>query len=104
MQFALRQRDLPWALGTTATICGRQEPYHIDMHALSTCHNPLTDRLIVAQGSSLDDKPQRGYFTPELQGVSPSQPMSHRVSRLACSLAVVCGVSQIGRASCRERV
>jgi hypothetical protein len=36
--------------------------------------------------------PQRS-FTPEIQGVSTSQHMSHSVIRLACYLAVVCGVS-----------
>ena len=33
------------------------------------------------------------YFTPEIKGVSTSQHMSHSVIRLACYLAVVCGVS-----------
>ena len=60
---------------------------------LSTFHHPVTYRFIVAQGSSLNAQHQRVYFTPEIQGVSPSQPMSHSVIRLACSLAVVCGVS-----------
>src|SRR4029434_8079594 len=63
------------------------------IHELSTFHNPLKYRFIVAQGSSLDDKNQRVYFTPEIKGVSTSQHMSHSVIRLACYLAVVCGVS-----------
>jgi hypothetical protein len=92
-QFDLRKRDFPCALGTTATLCGRQEPYHSDMHALSTFPHPLTSRFIVAQGSSLDAKNQRVSFTPEIKGVSTSQPMSHSVIRLACSRAGVCGVS-----------
>src|SRR4029434_299610 len=41
----------------------------------------------------LDAQNQRRSFTPELQGVSTSQHMSHSVIRLACYLAVVCGVS-----------
>jgi hypothetical protein len=93
IQFDLRKLDFQCALGTTATICWRQEPYHIDIHELSTFHNPLKYRFIVAQGSSLDDKNQRVYFTPEIKGVSTSQHMSHSVIRLACYLAVVCGVS-----------
>src|SRR5207302_1118740 len=48
---------------------------------------------IVAQGSSLNDQNQRVYFTPTIKGVSTSQHMSHSVIRLACDLAVVCGVS-----------
>jgi hypothetical protein len=45
------------------------------------------------QGSSLNDQNQRVSFTPNIKGVSTSQHMSHRVIRLACYLAVVCGVS-----------
>ena len=41
IQFDLRKLDFQCALGTTATICWRQEPYHIAMHELSTFHNPL---------------------------------------------------------------
>lgn len=50
-------------------------------------------RFIVAQGSSLEDQQQRQYFPPALQGVSTAQHMSKSVIRLACSRAVVCGVS-----------
>jgi hypothetical protein len=93
IQFDLRKLDFQRALGTTATICWRKEPYHVDIHELSTFHNPITYRFIVAQGSYLNDQNQRVYFTPELKGVSTSQHMSHSVIRLACYLAVVCGVS-----------
>jgi transposase len=41
----------------------------------------------------MNDNDQRIYFTPTIKGVSTSQPMSHSVIRLACYLAVVCGVS-----------
>ena len=41
----------------------------------------------------MDDQNQRRYCTPALQGVSTSQHISHSVIRLACYLAVVCGVS-----------
>src|SRR2546428_7995657 len=93
IQFDLRKRDWQGALGTTATICWRQEPYHVDIHELSTFHNPIKYRFIVAQGSYLDDQNQRVYFTPDIQGVSTSQHMSKSIIRLACYLAVVCGVS-----------
>src|SRR5712691_9959434 len=93
MTFDLRKLDLQRALGTTAPICWRKEPYHVDMHELSTFHNPILYRFIVAQGSSLDGKNQRMDFTPHIKGVSTSQPMSHSIIRLSCSLAVVCGVS-----------
>jgi len=93
IQFDLRKLDFQRALGTTSTICWRKEPYYVDIHELSTFYNPITYRFIVAQGSYLNDQHQRVYFTPELKGVSTSQHMSHSVIRLACYLAVVCGVS-----------
>ncbi len=93
IQFDLRKLDFQCALGTTATICWRQEPYHVDIHELSTFHNPIKYRFIVAQGSYFNDQNQRVYFTPDIQGVSTSQHMSKSIIRLACYLAVVCGVS-----------
>jgi transposase len=91
--FDLRKHDFQRALGTTSPICWRKESYHIDIHELSTFYNPMLYRFIVAQGSYLDGQNQRRYFTPEIKGVSTSQHMSHSVIRLACYLAVVCGVS-----------
>ena len=46
MQFDLRKLDVQCALGTTATICWRQEPYHIDIHELSTFHNPIKGSVL----------------------------------------------------------
>ena len=51
IQFDLRQHDFHSALGTKATIWGRKESYHVDVHELSTFHNPIAYRFIVAQGS-----------------------------------------------------
>ena len=93
IQFDLRQHDFHDVLGTQATICWRKDSYHVDVHELSTFHNPILYRFIVAQGCYVDDQNQRRYFTPATQGVSTSQHMSHSVIRLACYLAVVCGVS-----------
>ena len=93
IQCALRQLDCQRVLGTTSTICWRKEPYTVEIHELSTFHNPIKYRFIIAQGSYLNDQNQRVYFTPDIQGVSTSQHMSHSVIRLACYLAVVCGVS-----------
>ena len=91
--FELRQHDFHQELGTTSTLSWRKEAYHVDIHELSTFHNPIMYRFIVAQGSYLDGQHQRRYFTPEIKGVSTSQHMSHSAIRLACYLAVVCGVS-----------
>ena len=84
IQFDLRHLDFQHALGTTATICWRKEPYHVDIHELSTFHSPIMYRFIVAQGSYLNDQNQGVYFTPDIKGVSTSQHMSHSVIRLAC--------------------
>jgi transposase len=93
IQCDLRQLDLQRTLGTTSPVCWRQDVSHVDIPALSTFHNPIKYRFIVAQGYSLNDQKQRGYFTPDLQGVSTSQHRSQSIIRLCCSLAVVCGVS-----------
>ena len=91
--FDLRQHDFQQELGTQARLYWRKESYHVDVHELSTFHNPITYRFILAQGFYLDAQNQRRSFTPEIKGVSTSQHMSHSVIRLACYLAVVCGVS-----------
>ena len=93
IQFDLRQLDFQRELGTTSPICWRQDVYHVDIHELSTFHNPIKYRFIVAQGYYLNDQQQRVYFTPDIQGVSTSQHMSQSLIRLCCYLAVVCGVS-----------
>jgi hypothetical protein len=93
IQFDLRKLDFQRELGMTSTICWRKELYHVDIHELSTFHNPIKYRFIVAQGSYLNDEKQRIYFTPDIQGVSTSQHMSKSIIRLSCYLAVVCGVS-----------
>jgi Transposase len=93
IQFDLRKLDFQRVLETTSTICWCKAPYTVEVHELSTFHNPIKYRFILAQGSYLNDQHQRVYFTPEIQGVSTSQHMSHSVIRLACYLAVVCGVS-----------
>jgi hypothetical protein len=91
--FDLRQRDLPHELGAPSTLSWRKEAYHVDVHELSTFHNPIKYRFILAQGYYLDGQNQRRYFTPDIKGVSTAQHMSHSSIRLACYLAVVCGVS-----------
>ena len=93
IQFDLRKHDFQQEWGTKATLCWRKESYRVAVHELSTFHNPMTYRVIVAQGSYVNDKDQRMYCTPTIKGVSTSQHMSHSVLRLACYLAVVCGGS-----------
>jgi len=52
--FDLRKHDFQQELGTQATLCWRKESYHVDVHELSTFHNPMMYRFILAQGSYLD--------------------------------------------------
>ena len=73
IQFDLRKHDFQQELGTKATLCWRKESYPVDVHELSTFHHPMTYRFIVAQGSYVNDKDQRMYFTPTIKGVSTSQ-------------------------------
>src|SRR5260370_3364124 len=77
IQFDLRQHDFHDELGTQAKIWWRKESYHIDVHELSTFHNPMTYRFIVAQGFSMNDHGQRIYLTPTIKSVCTSQPMGH---------------------------
>ena len=64
------------------------------MHELSTVHNPIQYRFILAQGYYFDEDGQRIDCTPAIKGVSTSQHMSQSSIRLSCYLAVVCGVSR----------
>jgi hypothetical protein len=89
----LRQHDCQSELGTKAKLCWRKDLSQGDRHALATFHNPIKYRFIVAQGYYLNEQNRRMSCTPDMQGVSTSQPMSQSVLRLSCSLAVVCGVS-----------
>ena len=45
--------------GATSTLAWRKEAYYVDIHALSTFHNPITYRFLVAQGAYLNDQNQR---------------------------------------------
>jgi hypothetical protein len=49
IQFDLRKLDFQCALGTTAPICWRQEPYHVDIHELSTFHNPIKGSVLIVE-------------------------------------------------------
>jgi hypothetical protein len=40
IQCDLRNLDFQRALETTSTLCWRQEPYAVELHDLSTFHNP----------------------------------------------------------------
>jgi len=44
--FDLRKHDFQQELGPQATLCWRKESYHVDVHELSTFHNPIMYRFI----------------------------------------------------------
>ena len=67
IQFDLRKHDFHQESGTKAPLWWRQESYHVDVHELSTFHNPITYRFIIAQGSYLDAQHQQRFFTPEIR-------------------------------------
>jgi signal transduction histidine kinase len=90
IQFDLRKHNFQQELGTQAKLCWHKESSHVDVHELSTFHNPIRYRFILAQGSYLDDNKQRIDFTPAIKGVSTSQHMSHSVIRLSCYLVTGC--------------
>ena len=56
--FDLRQHDFQQERGTQARLCWRKESSHVDVHALSTCPNPMLSRFLLAQGSSVDGQNQ----------------------------------------------
>jgi hypothetical protein len=39
--FDLRKLDFQEKLGTPSPICWRKDSYHVDVHELSTFHNPI---------------------------------------------------------------
>jgi len=46
LQFDLRRHNFHQELGTQATLCWRKESSHVDVHELSTFHNPILYRFI----------------------------------------------------------
>jgi hypothetical protein len=91
--FDLRLLDFQRQFGTRSTIYWPKEPDYVNVHELSTFHNPIQYRFILTQGYYFDEDGKRVDFTPEIKGVSTSQHMSDSIIWLSCYLAVVCGVS-----------
>src|SRR5207244_6587612 len=50
IQFDLRKLDFQRVLETTSTICWCKAPYAVEVHELSTFHNPLNDHQLKAGG------------------------------------------------------
>jgi hypothetical protein len=58
IQCDLRQLDFQRELGTTSPIWWRQDVYHVDIHELSTFHNPIKGSV---------SKVEMAMFTPPAQ-------------------------------------
>ncbi|MBF0208166.1 MAG: transposase [Oligoflexia bacterium] len=69
------------------------ECYKVDINELSTMYNAIKYRFILAKGAYSDSNGNRIFFTPNIEEVSTAQHISKSVVRLACYLAVICGVS-----------
>ena len=59
IQFDLRQLDFQREFGTTSTIYWPKATYFVDVHELSTFHNPIQYRFILAQGYYFDEDGKR---------------------------------------------
>jgi len=73
IEFDLRKLDFQREFGTSSAIYWPKAPYHVEVHELSTFHNPIEYRFILSQGYYFDEHGQRIDFTPEIKGVSTSQ-------------------------------
>lgn len=93
IEFDMRKRDYQEALNTRSMISWSSNGYTVDIYELSTFHNPVIYRFMVAQGYFVDAQGNRMDFTPRIAEVSTHQHMSKSVLRLCCFMAVICGVS-----------
>ena len=50
LQFDLRRHNVQQELGTQATLCWRKESSHVDVHELSTFHNPIPVSIYLSAG------------------------------------------------------
>ncbi len=93
IEFDMRKRDWQKILKTESEIKWYKKTYTVDVHEFSTFHCPVVYRFIMSRGYYLRADGNREYFTPEPSGVSTRHHMSRNIIRLACFLAVICGVT-----------
>ncbi len=92
-EFDMRKRDYQKEEGISSEIHWPEKTYNVDVHEFSTFHNPIVYRFISAQGWYYDDQGSRVWFTPKISEISAQQHVTENVIRLACFLAVICGVT-----------
>jgi len=93
IEFDMRKRDYQKESGISSEIHWPEKTYNVDVREFSTFHNPIVCRFISAQGWYYDDQSCRVWFTPKIGEISARQHVTKNVIRLACFLAVVCGVT-----------
>jgi len=93
IEFDMRKRDYQKEAGINYDIYWPEKTYNVDIHEFSTFQNPIVYRFISGQAWYYDDQNRQIWFTPKLREVSAQQHVSRSVLRLACFLAVICGVS-----------
>ncbi len=94
IEFDTRKKNYQQILEITAkTKIKWNEPYLVDVKELSTFHNSIIYRFIIARGNYYNLSGERVFFTPKIEEVSMSQHVSKAVIRLSCYLAVNCGVT-----------
>lgn len=93
IEFDMRKRDYQKEEGISSEIHWPEKTYNADVHEFSTFHNPIVYRFISAQGWYYDDQRNRVWFTPKISEISAQQHVTKNVIRLACFLAVICGVT-----------
>jgi hypothetical protein len=93
IEFDMRKRDYQKEAGISGEIHWPEKTYNIDVHEFSTFHNPILYRFISAQGWYYDNQGNRVWFSPKIGEISTQQHVTKNVIRLACFLAVICGVT-----------
>lgn len=93
LEFDMRKRDWRKEAGIDYKIYWPAKTYNVDIREFSVFQNPIIYRFISAQAWYYDDQHRQHWFTPTLREVSLQQHVSRSVLRLACFLAVICGVS-----------
>jgi len=89
----MRKRDWEAVLNTESGIQWYKKTYKVGIHEFSTFHCPVVYRFVMARGYYLRTDGSREYFTTEPSEVSTHHHMSRNIIRLACFLAVICGVA-----------
>lgn len=93
IEFDMRKRDWQKEAGISHDVYWPEKTYNVDIHEFSVFHNPIIYRFISAQAWYYDDHKRQIWFTPKIREISAQQHVSKGVLRLACFLAVICGVT-----------